>query len=109
MTWLEDGIEHTLRIEIYRDSTDPATVYNGVFNSTVWIDCTNCTDLTLPWNTTYGTYQAVIHHNCTVGDNATDFRHMRFGWTEATGGEAQNIIISDFGVKFLNNTPNHQY
>ncbi len=109
VTWLEDGIEHTLRIEIYRDSTDPATVYNGVFNSTVWIDCTNCTDLTLPWNTTYGTYQAVIHHNCTVGDNATDFRHMRFGWTEATGGEAQNIIISDFGVKFLNNTPNHQY
>ncbi|MDY7000489.1 MAG: prepilin-type N-terminal cleavage/methylation domain-containing protein [Thermodesulfobacteriota bacterium] len=109
--WLEDGNEHHLRIEIYRNAaaTTPGTC-DEVFNSTVWIDCTNCTDLTLPWNTTYGTYQAIIQHNCTVGDNATDFRHMRFGWSEGTGGGAnQNIVISDFGIKFLNNTPNHPY
>jgi len=104
--WLEDAVEHTMRIEIYRNATDGGPC-DGVFNSTVWLDCDgDCSDLSAPYA---GTADVVLQHNNTVANNGT-LPSVRFGWTEGTGtGASQDITISDFGLKFLNDTPTHKY
>lgn len=112
--WLEDENTHTMRIEIYRNATNSVGDPNGsnVVNATAWIDCgTDCSDLTQPY---VGTADAHIYTNSTLADNATTgsggMQYFRFGWTEGSGGGTnQSLTISDFGVKFLNTEPDHNY
>ncbi len=121
VTWLEDTVEHTVRIEIYRNATangDPdgsSASGDDMVNATMWIDCSaDCSDLTIPYN---GGADAVISQNATVASNATTptgFQHFRFGWTEATagsswGGTPQDVTLSDFGIKFLADEPDHSF
>lgn len=120
VTWLEDGNEHTVRIEIYRNATNGAygsPSGSPIVNATVWIDCTtDCSDLSAPYA---GGADKIVNQNATLLNNATGtgFQTYRFGWTQATGygtGGAgnprlQDLTISDFGIKFLRNEPTHKF
>lgn len=115
--WLEDGLQHNVRVEVYRNASRGAE--SGFFNATAWICSGDCSDLTQPYVTQGG--DTVIQYNATLGTNSTaagspagahvgTFDTMRFGWTVGVqGGDNQLSTISDFGIKILKTEPNHRY
>jgi len=96
--WLEDGVTHTVRIDVTR-GWDPVAL-SFTINATAWVGLyNNSSDLAetylnsgVPPN---------IHYNDFDYTGGT-WPTMRFGWTQATGGGVtQDVTISDFGIKFL--------
>jgi type II secretory pathway pseudopilin PulG len=96
--WLEDGLEKHVRIEVYANPAAP-----GWYNATVWMDCSNCADLTEQWegNASRDGNGNKIHH--VLHANPNTWPTIRFGWTMSSDAVAtgQTIIVSDFGLKFL--------
>lgn len=95
--WLEDGLEKHVRMEVYASATP------GWYNATVWMGCSNCADLTEQWegNASRDTNGKKMHHVLYATPNT--WPTIRFGWTMSSDATAtgQNIIVSDFGLKFL--------
>ncbi len=94
VTWLEDGFVHNVRIEIIADTTAKT------YNASAWIDCTNCDDLTTAWTNNGSVADPTIEKVLQLG--ADDWDKMLFGWTTGGGvATANNIVYSNFGIKFL--------
>ncbi|MBT8764139.1 prepilin-type N-terminal cleavage/methylation domain-containing protein [Desulfohalobiaceae bacterium Ax17] len=87
VTWLEDAMEHTFRLEVDRNAT------SGDFQLRAWVDCIDCSDLTSSYNGTTPTIQDSV--------TISNMDYIIFGWTQSTRGKTQNVTISDFGIKFL--------
>ncbi len=87
-----------MRIEVYANPAAP-----GWYNATVWMDCSNCADLTEQWegNASRDGNGNKIHH--VLHANPNTWPTIRFGWTMSSDAVAtgQTIIVSDFGLKFL--------
>lgn len=98
-TWLEDGVTHTMRIDITRGWD--ATVSRYTINATAWVGLyNNSSDLTQTY------YNSGVLPNIHYDDfdyTGGTWPTIRFGWTQATGvgGVTQDVTISDFGIKFL--------
>jgi hypothetical protein len=96
VTWLEDGVEHTARVEIHTGcnpacnncSSNPQN-YSLI---KAWIDCTSCNDLTQDYSAS-----PTISHCFQL---PSTMNSVKFGFTEGTGGRTQNIEIKDFGIGF---------
>ncbi|MDI1472825.1 prepilin-type N-terminal cleavage/methylation domain-containing protein [Thermodesulfovibrio sp. 1176] len=96
VTWLEDGVEHTVRVEIHTGcnpacnncSSNPQN-YSLI---KAWIDCTSCNDLTQDYSAS-----PTISHCFQL---PSTMNSVKFGFTEGTGGRTQNIEIKDFGIGF---------
>lgn len=97
-TWLEDGGEHPVRIEILTGCNPNCNNCNNnpqnyaLFKA--WINCTDnsCRDLTQSYTSTP-----------TVTDCfqlPSSMSSVKFGFTEGTGGAVQQLEISDFGIGF---------
>lgn len=93
--WLEDGEEHTMRVEIQRADLD----FGGSYRIKVWIDGTGDTiaDVTKDYTATtpdieYTTTLATADHN--------KLDTIFFGWTEGTGAQSQDVAIHDFSLEF---------
>jgi len=105
-SWLEDGLPHTVRIEVHRY---PSLALGG--NSTwelySWYDCGNCTDLSVDYDpdTNPGAYYtAVVSNNSTLPTGGPvplydALNYFRFGWTSGICG-TQTVSITDFGLSF---------
>ncbi|QER42611.1 prepilin-type N-terminal cleavage/methylation domain-containing protein [Thermodesulfobacterium sp. TA1] len=95
-TWLEDGIEHTARVEIHTGCNPSCNnCGNNPQNYALlkaWIDCSNCNDLTQDYAS-----NPTIQHCFQLPQTMSS---VKFGFTEATGGRNQNIEIKDFGIGF---------
>lgn len=104
-TWMEDAIEKRVRIEITRDRNAGDDGYD--FNLKAWIDCDdgNCSDLTGTMFALSPLVDPTIEHDFTIkDDDIADWGTMRFGWTVGTGGGydgATDVLLTDFGIKFL--------
>jgi len=93
--WLEDGQDHTMRLEIHRDDTADG----GAYLVAVWIDGTGdgFDDVT----TDYTAQSPQIAFTTTLAAADHDkLATVYFGWTEATGSSPQNITIRDFSLEF---------
>lgn len=93
--WLEDGAEHTMRLEIHRED---ATI-GGTYRVKVWIDATasGVDDVTKDF--TAQTPQLDSTTALSSSDHA-GFNTILFGWTEGTGGASQTVAIHDFSLEF---------
>jgi len=95
-TWLEDGNEHNVRVEIHTNCNRSCSRCGRRRGSKalikVWIDCSNCDDLTTDYTAT-PTVQ-----KCFTWDSSLDY--VRFGFTEGTGGRTQQVKIWYFGIRF---------
>jgi len=96
ITWLEDGVEHTVRVEIHT-GCNPACNNCGSNpqNYTLikaWIDCSSCNDLTQHYSST-----PTISHCFQL---PSSMNNVKIGFTEGTWGSTQNVEIKDFGIGF---------
>lgn len=87
---------HTMRIDIEETATP------GEFDMNIWVDCTDCDDLTASYIATAPTPDVTdtssALSNATLG--AAD--RIRFGWTFASWNVTYtNVTISNFGINFL--------
>lgn len=104
--WLEDGAEHTLRIEISRSAADYATCPTYGNRSTgkgrqytvkVWVDSGDANIANL------NTVIAGEHINQTLNlvSEYLDYDQFIFGWTYGhADGVESGVFISAFGIKF---------
>jgi hypothetical protein len=93
--WLEDGQEHTMRVELERDDITGG----GTYLVKVWIDATGAGagDVTKD----YTAQAPQLDYKTTLGSadhEALDT--VIFGWTQATGGAVQTVAIHDFSLEF---------
>lgn len=97
-TWLEDGVEHPVRIEILTGCNPQC---NNCRNNSqnyalfkAWIDCSvpDCRDLNQDYNPS-----PTISHCFQL---PTTMNNVKFGFTQGTGGSVQKVEISDFGIGF---------
>lgn len=92
--WLEDGMQHAMRVEIHRESHDD----KGCYTVRVWIDPTEdgrddvTADYAMPPLVTSTVYLEQADHN--------RLDTVYFGWTESTGAETQTVAIYDFALAF---------
>ncbi len=99
VTWFEDAHAHNARIEIRTkcNGTCSTCENTGGGNNNalikVWVDCTNCDDLTS--NFTDSSPQLT---RCFPLDSSLN--NIKFGFTEATGASQQNVTISNFSARF---------
>lgn len=96
-TWLEDGAIHTVRMEIHTKCNSPCTNcgLGGNNNNAlikVWIDCSNCNDLTQNFSSSPDLQYCY--------SLPSQLNNVKFGFTEATGGMTQIIELSNFGIGF---------
>ena len=105
--WLEDGQDHTFRIEVWRDPND-----RTAYRIKVWIDSAagydsdflnvNAdyvhTDAALRLDYTFSLYNGVYKRNNYYDHD--DLSQIYFGWTEGTGGATQNADIHNFKLEF---------
>jgi hypothetical protein len=93
--WLEDGVAHTLRLEIHRSNDGR----RGRYRVLAWIDPTGAGSSDV--STDYSGDPPQLDHTATLaaGDHA-GLASIRFGWTEGTGGQTQNVAIYDFSLDF---------
>ncbi|WP_297210609.1 MULTISPECIES: putative Ig domain-containing protein [Thermodesulfovibrio] len=98
-TWLEDGVEHTARVEIITGCNSNC---NDCGNNTqnyalfkAWIDCpaSSCRDL----NQNYTATPTVSH----CFQLPTTMNSVKFGFTQGTGASVQQVEIKDFGIGFF--------
>ncbi|WP_022855783.1 prepilin-type N-terminal cleavage/methylation domain-containing protein [Thermodesulfobacterium thermophilum] len=95
-TWLEDGVKHSVRIEI-QTKCNPNCNNCGSNPQNyalikAWVDCINCNDLTRDYSST-----PTISH---CFELPTSMSSVKFGFTQATGGSTQTVEISNFGIGF---------
>jgi hypothetical protein len=105
VAWMEDGDNHPIRIDIYRN----ATAVPPFVTVRTWYDCIgqNCTVLTRDFDPT-GAPEDPASYDFRITHNATDipltnlFEEIRFGWTmgDCGGGEGIDVKITDFGLAF---------
>uniref|UniRef100_I2Q4Q2 Uncharacterized protein n=1 Tax=Desulfovibrio sp. U5L TaxID=596152 RepID=I2Q4Q2_9BACT len=93
--WLEDGLEHAMRVEIIRETDDT----QGVYTIRAWVDPAypGMDDV----SEDYTAEAPLVRH--TVRLAAADHARLDtvcFGWTEATGGHGQSVAIHDFALAF---------
>jgi len=97
VTWLEDGVTHSVRVEIhtnYSDNNCEDQKKNGKFaKMEVWVDCENCDDLTKD----YEEKESTISH---CFELSKDLKEVKIGFTEGTWGSTQYVEISNFGIGF---------
>ncbi|MCS7203430.1 MAG: putative Ig domain-containing protein [Thermodesulfovibrio sp.] len=95
-TWLEDGVEHAVRVEIHTGCNPQCTNCDGNPQNyayfKAWIDCTTCRDLTQNY-----TANPNVSHCFQL---PTSMNSIKFGFTGGTGGAFQQVEISDFGIGF---------
>jgi hypothetical protein len=98
-TWLEDGATHTVRVEIHTRCTNNCNQCDqpGQGNDNalikVWIDCSNCNDLTQDFSSS----PPDLRH---CYDLPSQLNNVKFGFTEGTGGANQTVELSNFGIGF---------
>jgi hypothetical protein len=88
VTWFEDNVLHTVRIEI--DAT------KGVNNDAVmkvWLDCSGCNDL----NSSYSGGEPAAQYTFTLPSGLSS---VYIGFTEGTAGVTQYITLYSFGAGF---------
>lgn len=95
VTWLEDALEHTARIEIDRNNSNPSS---PVYRIRTWIDCAGSHDLSVVYNAS----RPLITHAATLtATEAQALSTLRIGWTYGAGTSPQTVTISGFGLKFV--------
>jgi hypothetical protein len=96
ITWLEDGVEHTVRVEIHTgcnpacNNCDSNPQNYALIKA--WVDCVSCNDLTQDYSAPP-----------TVRDCfplPPSMNNVKFGFTQGTWGATQNVEIKDFGIGF---------
>lgn len=96
ITWLEDGVEHTVRVEIHTGcDTACSNCGSNPQNYALikaWINCSSCNDLTQDYSST-----PTISHCFQL---PSSMNNVKFGFTEGTWGRTQNVEIKDFGIGF---------
>ncbi|MGD0021427.1 MAG: hypothetical protein ABSC54_03905 [Smithellaceae bacterium] len=95
-TFFDTTASHTARIEIFRNPTANADG-NYNYNVQAWIDCTNCSDVTIPYTAATPQINRTIELSPAMH---AQFSTLLFGFTQSTGSAMQNITISNFAIYF---------
>lgn len=97
-TWLEDGVEHTTRVEIITGCNPQCNNCNNHSQNyalyKAWIDCPASACSTLTQN--YTSSPTISH----CFQLPSSMNTVKFGFTQGTGGAVQRVEISDFGIGF---------
>lgn len=92
--WLEDGEEHTMRVEMRRDAA------TATYTVLAWVDPKGdgCGDVGADYAAETPQIRSVL--TLAAADSAK-LDAVRFGFTEATGSSvSQNVAIHDFSLRF---------
>ena len=106
VTWLEDNVTHSFRIEVVRQSTTNAagTGYNYIVKA--WVDCAGCTatqlaafkDTSNPFNPNPAVLPQINRTVVLSSALHANFSTLLYGFTQATGTQSQNIEITKFDI-----------
>lgn len=112
--WLKSATVYALRIEVSR-SKNPNATDNYYYTVETWVkQCldNNMTCSTFDDQSNYANTK-IIYNNVVPGDNPTlirtfelsptyhiNFNSFLFGWTAATGGATQNVMLNRFRMNF---------
>ncbi|MBF0225590.1 MAG: hypothetical protein HQK76_09065 [Desulfobacterales bacterium] len=94
--WLEDDIEHSVRIEIRWDNANRELV------TLAWVDCVNCDDLSAAFSgTCSGNCKNIADTRIIPSGLGNYMNRIRFGWTMGTTRDGE-VNIENFMLKFIN-------
>lgn len=93
--WLEDGLEHAMRVELHR--ADAAA--GGSYRVRVWVDPQNDGHDDVTADYTAESPQLDHTLRLAAADHA-GLDAIRFGWTEGTGSKNQTVALHDFSLDF---------
>ncbi len=92
--WLQDGDEHSIRIEYAWDET------TGKLNVTAWVDCTDCADLETAFSGSCSGQCRKLDDSLAIGAHLVPYMNaVRFGWTAGSTVNGE-VYIEGFSAYF---------